>query len=323
MKDISFHFIFNPDSNPDPDPDWLIQNRKGKKFTFFPHQTRTAIQGAESASAPSSSPIIWTNYRFILSFSTTILTRGFLSGSRIRIRYKRIRIQHFQKVWIKSRSTGTVLNKTVNSCVGHRQRKGRLEHSYGTGNETKISRYRVVIFKDRNIAGYFSSLSVESYFTGTVLWIRTETNGSALKPMDPHWNQWIRTEIRIFCPNPNPRIQGSYDRKLGKIYSCQKNLNLIKSCNLPYVSLGLHKGRPNKLQENSSSLNKTTYCTKTWNFFTFVGHLDLFSLLDPDPADQNEYGSGTLHRKVLFLPCMRRTAWRAVGEDPHCTATHP
>ncbi len=119
-------------------------------------------------------------------------------------------------------------------------------------NETKISRYRVVFFKDRNIAGYFSSLSVKD-FTGTVLWIGIETNGSALKPMDPYGKQWIRTEIRIETNGSalvsmririqdflvqiriqhfvRIRIKGFDDQELVKIYSCQKNFHLIKSGN--------------------------------------------------------------------------------------------
>ncbi len=139
--------------------------------------------------------------------------------------------------------------------------RGRLQYCHSTGNETKISRYRVVFFKDRNIAGYFSSLYAKNYFTGTVLWI--ETSGSDLKPKDQHWNQWIRTKIRIetngsalvsirtgqdpafFAQIRIQHLSKSGSRVLTtinwkKIYSCQKNFNLIKSCNLPYLSLGLH-----------------------------------------------------------------------------------
>ncbi len=88
------------------------------------------------------------------------------------------------------------------------------------------------------------------------------------------------------------RIQGFDDRKSKIIYSWQNGLFWSKIA--IYLSLGLHKGRL-KIQDKSSSSKDNIQHFKTWNFFTFVGHLNIFALLDPDlhshSTNQNECGS--------------------------------
>jgi hypothetical protein len=91
----------------------------------------------------------------------------------------------------------------------------------------------------------------------------------------------------------------------------------IKNCNL-LIFMPRYR-RPN--YRKILHLTKKTPSTLEISSLFLV----IFALLYPDPAEQNECGSGsgTLEGKCVFLPCMRRTAWRAVGEDPRCTATHP
>ncbi len=63
-----------------------------------------------------------------------------------------------------------------------------------------------------------------------------------------------------------------------------------------YISQGLHKAYMKDVQasgEAFSSQKRTssTSKSKTWNFFTFSIFVGYFSLLDPDPAVQNQCGS--------------------------------
>jgi hypothetical protein len=81
---------------------------------------------------------------------------------------------------------------------------------------------------------------------------------------------WVRVRIQHFRlnthPDPDPvQIQGFDDQKLKK-FTAGKNLkfSLIKTCILPYLSVGLHKGRPRNLPSSKENIQHF----KTWNFLT-------------------------------------------------------
>jgi hypothetical protein len=56
-----------------------------------------------------------------------------------------------------------------------------------------------------------------------------------------------------------------------------------------YLSLGLHS----KLKKKPSALNEVQQPFRTCNFFTFHIFWVIFTLLDLDPADKNQCGSGS------------------------------
>jgi hypothetical protein len=62
-----------------------------------------------------------------------------------------------------------------------------------------------------------------------------------------------------------------------------------------YLSLGPHKNVQAEVQEKPSALRRELPALQNMKFYNFFIFLwVIFALLDPDPADQNQCGSGTL-----------------------------
>ncbi len=111
-----------------------------------------------------------------------------------------------------------------------------------------------------------------------------------INELQPKQRIWIRIQIQhfmstliriqIFCFN---------DHKLYNFTADKNLIFVIKSCNL-FIPRTLW--RTSKLQEKPSTLNREHSALQNMKsfFFYFLGHL---GLLDPDPADYNQWGSGS------------------------------